>query len=136
MFCANVKVGSSSPLKTKVTAKTMMIFYPQIQNYQEIDCVAEWNLKEILRKKHKFQSEWKSFESQIAYKWYDISFIVPTPWLTSYLNNGLNIFDGPFFKSLSFWKFQFFLQCGVSGANGQNVAETVDWEEYRFATNF
>ena len=56
MFCANIKVGSSSPLKTKVT-KTIMIFYPQIQNYQEIDCVAEWKLKEILRKKHKFQSE-------------------------------------------------------------------------------
>ena len=111
----------------------MIIFFPQIQNSQEVDCVAEWKLKEILRKKHKFQSEWKSFHSQIAHKKYSISFIVPTPWLTSYLNNGLNIFDGPFFKSLSFWKFQFFLQCGVSGASGQNVAETVDWEEYRFA---
>ena len=99
----------------------MMIFYPQIQNYQEIDCVAEWKLKEILRKKHKFQCEWKSFHSQIACKWYSISFIVP-------------FIDGPFFKSLSFSKFQLFLQRGVSGASGQNVAETVDWEEYRFAT--
>ena len=66
MFCANIKVGSSSPLKAKVTPKTIMIFYPQIQNYQEIDCVAEWKGNEILRKKHKFQSEWKSFHSQIA----------------------------------------------------------------------
>ena len=41
--------------------------------------------------------------------------------------------QSPFFKSLSFSKFQLFLQCGVSGASGQNVAETVDWEEYRFA---
>ena len=98
----------------------MIIFFPQIQNSQEVDCVAEWKLKEILRKKHKFQSEWKSFHSQIACKLYSISFIVP-------------LIDGPFFKSLSFSKFQFFLQCGVSGASGQNVAETVDWEEYRFA---
>ena len=104
----------------------MIIFFPQIQNSQEVDCVAEWKLKEILRKKHKFQCEWKSFHSQIAYKWYNISFIVPTSCLASYLINGLNIFEGPFFKYLSFSKFQFFLQRGVSGASGQNVAETVD----------
>ena len=45
----------------------------------------------------------------------------------------LGIKDSPFFKYLSFSKFQFFLQRGVSGASGQNVAETVDWEEYRLA---
>ena len=61
----------------------------------------------------------------------DITF--PLLYQPSYLINGLHIFEGPFFKCLSFSKFQFFLQRGVSGANGQNVAETVDREEYRFA---